>query len=97
MEVEILGKTYIQEEFDEAGNPPRFPIGLRVVFCPDKDDSKEGVVLLQKQYFDPGDGISWGNVIAKMDDGRYIEGNSFQFREVGKPHMWENHFFTEDG
>jgi hypothetical protein len=89
MKVEILGKTYTQEEEDDHGKSPTFPIGTRIVFCPDKDDSKEGEVLLQKQYLDGGHIWEWGNVIVKMDDGRYIEANSFQCREVGKPHMWD--------
>jgi len=86
VEIEILGKKYTQQSLDSSGMPHSMPPGTRVVFCPNKDDSKEGTVLYQRLHFDCAESF-FGNVIVKMDDGQQNDGNCWQFREVGKPHI----------
>jgi hypothetical protein len=79
--INILGREFTQYELDSEGEPPNMPPGTRITFCPDKDESKEGVVLVQILHHDCGETF-FGNVIIKMDDGRHIEANCWQCKEV---------------
>ncbi len=66
---------------DSEGNGPNMPPGTRVVFMPDRDDTKLGTIERQILHHDGGESF-WGNVRVLMDDGRYIEANCWQCKKV---------------
>jgi len=68
-------------DVDSDGRCPNMPQGTRVVFMPDRDDTKMGTIERQLLHYDGGETF-WGNVLVRMDDGRYIEANCWQCKKI---------------
>ena len=69
------------DDVDSEGKGPNLPPGTRVIFMPDRDDTKLGKIERQILHYDGGETF-WGNVRVRMDDGRYIEANCWQCKKV---------------
>ena len=69
------------DDVDSEGKGPNMPPGTRVVFMPDRDDTKLGTIERQILHYDGGETF-WGNVRVRMDDGRYLEANCWQCKKA---------------